>query len=150
MAKKQTSFADKAARIGKDAEATHAKYIKSVQSEKTGKWRFNEQMIRMVKGETLDAALKRMNEVKNLVDIDLTQFLEEESEGKPGSNEKDSMSAAAEAPLDSASPEDELVRDERMEEESQDNSPINQEVDSNSNDNELKDNDESSLTDEEE
>ena len=35
MAKKQTSFADKAARLGKDSEATYAKYIKSVRSEKT-------------------------------------------------------------------------------------------------------------------
>ena len=74
MAKKQTSFADKAARLGKDSEATYAKYIKSVRSEKTGKWRFNEQMIRINKGETLEATLKRMDEVANLVDIDLTQF----------------------------------------------------------------------------
>lgn len=74
MAKKQTSFADKAARLGKASEATYAKYIKSVRSEKTGKWRFNEQMIRMNKGETLEATLKRMDEVANLVDIDLTQF----------------------------------------------------------------------------
>ena len=75
MAKKQTSFADKAAKHrGKGGEAVYAKYIKSVRSEKTGQWRFNEQMIRMDKSEALDAALKRMDEAANLVDIDLSQF----------------------------------------------------------------------------
>ena len=75
MAKKQTSFADKAAKHrGKGGEAVYAKYIKSVRSEKTGQWRFNEQMIRLDKGEALDAALKRMDEAANLVDIDLSQF----------------------------------------------------------------------------
>ena len=50
MAKKQTSFADKAAKHrGKGGEAVYAKYIKSVRSEKTGQWRFNEKMIRMDK-----------------------------------------------------------------------------------------------------
>ena len=35
----------------------------------------------MNKGEQLDAALKRMDEVANLVDIDLSEFIEsEESE----------------------------------------------------------------------
>ena len=75
MAKKQTSFADKAAKHrGKGGDAVYAKYIKSVRSEKTGQWRFNEKMIRMDKGEALDAALKRMDEAANLVDIDLSQF----------------------------------------------------------------------------
>ena len=75
MAKKQTSFADKAAKHrGKGGEAVYAKYVKSVRSEKTWQWRFNEQMIRMDKGEALDAALKRMDEAANLVDIDLSQF----------------------------------------------------------------------------
>ena len=49
-----------------------------MQSEETGRWRFNEQMIRMNKGEQLDAALKRMDEVANLVDIDLSEFAESE------------------------------------------------------------------------
>ncbi|MEC9049406.1 MAG: DUF4295 family protein [Candidatus Neomarinimicrobiota bacterium] len=73
MAKKQKSFADKAAG-SKDKEAVYVKYVKSVKSEKTGKWRFNEQMVRSKKGEQLDVALKRMDEVANLVDIDLSQF----------------------------------------------------------------------------
>ena len=73
MAKKQKSFADKAAG-SKDKEGVYVKYVKSVKSEKTGQWRFNEQMIRSKKGEQLDVALKRMDEAANLVDIDLSQF----------------------------------------------------------------------------
>jgi hypothetical protein len=73
MAKKQKSFADKAAG-SKEKESVYVKYVKSVKSEKTGQWRFNEQMVRSKKGEQLDLALKRMDEVANLVDIDLSQF----------------------------------------------------------------------------
>ncbi len=73
MAKKQKSFADKAAG-NTSGESVYVKYVKSIQSEKTGKWRFNEQMVRMNKGEQLDAALKRMDEAANLVDIDLSEF----------------------------------------------------------------------------
>ncbi len=73
MAKKQKSFADKATG-SKEKEAVYVKYVKSVKSEKTGQWRFNEQMVRSKKGEQLDVALKRMDEVANLVDIDLSQF----------------------------------------------------------------------------
>ncbi|MGY8787918.1 MAG: DUF4295 family protein [Fidelibacterota bacterium] len=79
MAKKQLSFADKAAG-SKDKNAVYVKYVKSVKSEKTGQWRFNEQMIRSNKGENLDIALKRMDEVANLIDIDLSQF---ESQDEP-------------------------------------------------------------------
>ena len=74
MAKKQQSFADKAAG-SKGKESIYVKYVKSVKSEKTGQWRFNEQMVRSKKGEQLDVALKRMDEVANLVDIDLSKFL---------------------------------------------------------------------------
>jgi hypothetical protein len=73
MAKKQKSFADKAAG-SKDKKVIYVKYVKSVKSEKTGQWRFNEQMVRSKKGEQLDVALKRLDEVANLVDIDLSQF----------------------------------------------------------------------------
>ena len=73
MAKKQKSFADKASG-NKDKDMVFVKYVKSVQSEITGRWRFNDQMVKMKKGEQLDAALKRMDEVANLVDIDLSEF----------------------------------------------------------------------------
>ena len=73
MAKKQKSFADKASG-NKNKDSVFVKYVKSIQSEETGGWRFNEQIIQMQKGEQLGAALKRMDEVANLVDIDLSQF----------------------------------------------------------------------------
>ena len=74
MAKKQKSFADKAAGNA-SGDSVNVKYVKSVQSEETGRWRFNEQIVRMNKGEQLDAALKRMDEAANLVDIDLSEFV---------------------------------------------------------------------------
>ena len=73
MAKKQKSFADKASG-NKNKDSVFVKYVKSIQSEETGGWRFNEQIIQMKKGEQLSAALKRMDEVANLADIDLSQF----------------------------------------------------------------------------
>ena len=74
MAKKQKSFADKASGRGAEEKAVMVKYVKSVKSEKTGFWRFNEQMVKLQGGENLDAALKRMDEAENLVDIDLSNF----------------------------------------------------------------------------
>ena len=94
MAKKQKSFADKAAGSG-DKDAVYVKYINSVRSEKTGHWRFNEQMIKTRKGESLDVAIKRLDEAANLIDIDLTEFSkvssdkkEELSESKSGEEKK--------------------------------------------------------------
>ena len=74
MAKKQKSFADKASGRGADADAVMVKYVKSVKSEKTGFWRFNEQMVKLRDGEDLNAALKRLDEASNLADIDLSAF----------------------------------------------------------------------------
>ena len=42
MAKKQKSFADKASGRSAESDAVMVKYVKSVKSEKTGYWRFNE------------------------------------------------------------------------------------------------------------
>ena len=92
MAKKQKSFADKAAGNA-SGDSVYVKYVKSVQSEETGRWRFNEQIVRMNKGEQLDAALKRMDEAANLVDIDLSEFVsssEEKSDTLPKGELKDS------------------------------------------------------------
>ena len=74
MAKKQKSFADKASGRSAEENAVMVKYVKSVKSEKTGFWRYNEQMVKLRGGENLDAALKRMDEAENLVDIDLSKF----------------------------------------------------------------------------
>jgi len=92
MAKKQKSFADKAAGNA-SGDSVYVKYVKSVQSEDTGRWRFNEQIVRMNKGEQLDAALKRMDEAANLVDIDLSEFVssvEKKSDTVPKEESKDS------------------------------------------------------------
>ena len=106
MAKKQKSFADKASGKGGAADAVMVKYVKSVKSEKTGFWRFNEKMIKLQGGENLDEALKRMDEAANLVDIDLSNFesKQEESEGKvPESQEEASSEAVAEVEAQSDS-----------------------------------------------
>ena len=79
MAKKQKSFADKAAGSS-DKDSVYIKYVNSVKSDKTGHWRFNEQMIKTKKGESLDVALKRLDEAANLSDIDLSEFVNLKSE----------------------------------------------------------------------
>ena len=79
MAKKQKSFADKASGSA-DKDAVYVKYVNSVRSKKTGHWRFNEQMVKTKKGESLDVALKRLEESANLSDIDLTKFAKVDSE----------------------------------------------------------------------
>ena len=68
---KQQSFADKAAKKKKKDLSTYVKYIKSVKSEKTGYWRFNEQMIQVKEGENLDGALKRMDELNQVLDMEM-------------------------------------------------------------------------------
>ena len=73
MAKKQKSFADKASG-NKNKDSVFVKYVRSIKSEETGGWRFNEQIIQMQKDEQLASALKRMDAEANLVDIDLSQF----------------------------------------------------------------------------
>lgn len=96
MAKKQKSFADKAAGNA-SGDSVYVKYVKSVQSEDTGRWRFNEQMVRMNKGEQLDAALKRMDEAANLVDIDLSEFVSTTDTDTEAGQEQGSTSTDASA-----------------------------------------------------
>ncbi len=99
MAKKQKSFADKASGRGVDADAVMVKYVKSVKSEKTGFWRFNEQMVKLRDGEDLNAALKRIDEATNLVDIDLSPF-------EVSTNTEDSSSAETEESKDAGAVSD--------------------------------------------
>ena len=68
---KQLSFAEKVAKKKKKNLSTYIKYIKSVQSEKTGYWRFNEQMIQVKEGENLDGALKRMEGETQTLDMEM-------------------------------------------------------------------------------
>ena len=99
MAKKQKSFADKASRRDDGADAVMVKYIKSVKSEKTGFWRFNEQMIKLRGGENLDAALKRIDEAVNLVDIDLSKF---ESNQQPSESKEDKSQDVTETDMENS------------------------------------------------
>ena len=71
MAKKTLSFAEKAAKKKNKSDIKYVKYVGSVRSEKTGQWRFNERMIGLEGGESLDAALKRIDEEKKLLNIEL-------------------------------------------------------------------------------
>ena len=68
---KQQSFADKASKKKGKSLGTFVKYIKSVLSEKTGHWRFNEQIVNIKDGENLDSALKRIEEEKQALDIEI-------------------------------------------------------------------------------
>ena len=119
MAKKQKSFADKASKKGGDADAVMVKYVKSVKSEKTGFWRFNEQMIKLRDGENLDAALKRMDEAVNLVDIDLSKFesSQQESESKEAESEDVTETDMDNALDEAVAAEDQSVSDSGDEEE---------------------------------
>ena len=69
MAKKQLSFAEKAAKPKSQKDWKTVKFVKSERSDKTGSWRFNESFIRLATNENLDQALNRMEkEVKELAE----------------------------------------------------------------------------------
>ena len=114
MAKKQTSFADKAAKLGKEAEAVYVKYVKSVKSEKTGQYRFNEQMVRTSKSESIDVALKRISDAKNLRDIDLSEFVNQSNQENVSDLDLTQAEAVSDDSLESESRE-ETTTDEKIE-----------------------------------
>jgi hypothetical protein len=80
MAKKQLSFAEKAAKKKGKSDVKYVKYVNSLKSEKTGQWRFNERMIGLHGGESLDAALKRIEEEKKLLHIELPDPVSKDQE----------------------------------------------------------------------
>ena len=80
MAKKQLSFAEKAAKKNQKSDIKYVKYVNSVRSEKTGQWRFNERIIGLDGGESLDVALKRIEEENNLLNIDLSDLKQAKGE----------------------------------------------------------------------
>ena len=78
MVKKTKSFADKIGGKENEADSVHVKYVKSIRSEKTGHWRFNEKMIAMNDGEDLDTALNRMDETAEMMaDVSMPDTAEE-------------------------------------------------------------------------
>ena len=79
MAKKQLSFAEKAAKKkGKGLKTV--KFIKSILSEKTGHWRFKEKMVHLDGGESLDNALKRQEDALHALDMGMPNFDDEHDE----------------------------------------------------------------------
>ena len=80
MAKKQLSFAEKAAKKNKKSDIKYVKYVNSIRSEKTGQWRFNERIIGLDGGESLDVALKRIEEENNLLNIELSDLKQAKGE----------------------------------------------------------------------
>ena len=121
MAKKQKSFAEKASSKG-GKDLVYVKYVKSVPSEKEGYWRFNESMVAMEKGSSLDAALKEMEDAANLVDIELPTAEEApaqeaaEAPAKEESAEEAPAQEAAEAPAKEESAEEAPAKEESAEE----------------------------------
>ena len=99
MAKKQKSFAEKAVKHdGK--EMVYVKFVKSVASNKEGYWRFNESMISMEKGESLETTLKRLDAEANLADIEMSPAVEVAEEIS------EVVVETSEAVADEASPEE--------------------------------------------
>ena len=106
MAKKQKSFAEKAASSQKGKDLVHVKFVKSVPSERDGFWRFNESMISMEKGETLDATLKKIEDEANLVDIEMPSLETEVEDVQQEANNEEMV----ESPVESV-PEEENQED---------------------------------------
>ena len=75
------------------------------------------EMIRMNKGETLEATLKRMDEVANLVDIDLTQFAIETVVEESENVAKDATRVSTDTDLEKNSSESDLDTEETGEKE---------------------------------
>jgi len=107
MAKKQLSFAEKAAKKKGKSDVKYVKYVNSLKSEKTGQWRFNERMIGLHGGESLDAALKRIEEEKKLLNIELpdpvSKGQEETSENVADSEVTEPKNQASEESIETQS-----------------------------------------------
>ena len=112
MAKKQKSFADKASGSD-DKDAVYVKYVNSVKSEKTGHWRFNEQIVKTRKGESLDVALKRLNEAANLVDIDLSEFETASESAVKAEKQEEAVKAEKQEEVVKAEKQEEAVKAEK-------------------------------------
>lgn len=59
MAKKLGGFAAKSAKARDKRSYSLVKYVKSVKSEKSGFWRFQEEHLKVMDGEDITAAIKR-------------------------------------------------------------------------------------------
>jgi len=102
MAKKQLSFAEKAAKPKSQKDWKTVKFVKSERSDKTGSWRFNESFIRLATNENLDQALNRMEkEVKELAEEmtsieDISPIIDNKSEEKIEAKVEEAVEAKVE------------------------------------------------------
>ena len=98
MAKKQLSFAEKAAKKkGKGLKSV--KFIKSILSEKSGHWRFKEKMVNLIGGESLDDALKRQEDMLHALDMEMPVF-EDEKDKKLSTDSTDTSENGQESTND--------------------------------------------------
>ena len=94
MAKKQLSFAEKAAKKKKKGFKS-VKFIKSFRSEKTGHWRFKERIFNLIGGESIDAALERQEKEVHALDIEMPVAETEPAEVETTSQEESQEETAA-------------------------------------------------------
>ena len=117
---KGTSFAAKA-KGKKKRTQSFVKYVKSVKSEKTGHWRFNEQMVAVNEGENLDDALKRLKKETMALDMKfpvMEKLVTEETPSEAdalGLNTPDETPAEKAEKAESESAQPEVVKEETVE-----------------------------------
>ena len=103
---KGTSFAEKAKRgLKKDKQFSIVKFVKSVVSEKTGQIRFQESLLKVPTGMSLDAYLKQLEEGPE-------PAVEEEAAAESKEVEAQESAEAAAEPATEAVPDEEVVTDE--------------------------------------
>ncbi len=95
MAKKQMSFAEKAAKHKSHKDWKTVKYVKSERSTKTGNWRFNENFIQLATNENLDQALTRMEDEVKALAKEMASIEESvpKAEEKPGEKTEEVLEA---------------------------------------------------------
>jgi len=98
MAKKQMSFAEKAAKHKSSKDWKTVKYVKSERSAKTGNWRFNENFIQLAANENLDQALTRMEDEIKALAKEMASIEESVPKVEEKSEEKAEVVSEAKAP----------------------------------------------------
>lgn len=116
---KGTSFAEKSKGKKKKSQ-TLVKYVKSVKSEKTGHWRFNEQMVALNSGENLDGALQRIEQEVLALNMDLPNL--EETEVKSADNNQEEVKSETDETLVEAT----QIQSEEKEEDAESNDTKNE------------------------
>ena len=106
---KGTSFAEKSKRGDKkDKDFTVVKYVKSVESEKTGGTRFQESILKVPAGKSLDAYLK---------ELEAEPVVEEESQAETEEAATEEEATAEEEKAEEAPAEEEASEENETESE---------------------------------